>query len=219
MMASPSFSYLSNRLWNGGRTDDARTGASPVDRAVASASGRTEIRFGAFVLVPGERMLLRNGRAVEVGSRAFDLLQLLVSSRGSIVSKDEMLDRVWPTTTVEESNLRVQIASLRKALGEDRDMIRTIPGRGYLFVAESPPGDERPVALPADVASMEERRSREDLQRVLSRLQTLQGARGAFDLKMPASREARETLRALLHSVLDEMWEWSCETRSGPAGM
>jgi DNA-binding winged helix-turn-helix (wHTH) protein len=73
---------------------------------------------------------------VPLGSRAFDLLHSLIRSAGSVISKEELVREVWPTTTVEESNLRFQMASLRKALGVHRDLIKTIPGRGYLFTGE-----------------------------------------------------------------------------------
>jgi DNA-binding winged helix-turn-helix (wHTH) protein len=89
--------------------------------------------FGRFVALPTARMLLLEGQPVELGARAFDLLIVLLASRGEIVSKDVIIDYVWPTTTVDESNLRFQMAVLRKALGADRDIIKTIPGRGYLL--------------------------------------------------------------------------------------
>jgi DNA-binding response OmpR family regulator len=94
------------------------------------------IRFRCFHVLPGERRLLRNGLPVDVGSRAFDLLMVLLRSRGIVVTKNEIVSHVWPSTVVEESNLRFQMASLRKALGEDRDVIKTIPGRGYLLTRE-----------------------------------------------------------------------------------
>src|SRR5271156_2078411 len=94
------------------------------------------IRFRRFQLFPSARLLLRDGRPIEIGSRAFDLLTILLASRGSVVTKEEIFRHVWPSTVVEESNLRWQMLSLRKVLGEDRDLIKTIPGRGYLFAAE-----------------------------------------------------------------------------------
>lgn len=205
MMARPSFSYSSRGMWKRGRTMDVPVGVSPDDRP--AACGESEIRFRSFVLKPGNRMLLRDGQPVELGGKAFDLLEILVSSRGTVVSKDYILGRVWPTTTVEEGNLRVQIASLRRVLGDDRDMIKTIPGRGYLFVAEEAPPEDEHAGPRSLIASMKEWRSDEELQRVLSRLQALQGPNGAFDFQSPASHETCEMLRNLLHSVLDEMWE------------
>jgi TolB-like protein/DNA-binding winged helix-turn-helix (wHTH) protein/Flp pilus assembly protein TadD len=94
------------------------------------------IEFGRFRLLPRRRELRADGVAVELGSRAFDVLMVLTEARGALVTKDEILSRVWPDTVVEENNLVVQISALRKALGEDRDFIRTVSGRGYRFVAE-----------------------------------------------------------------------------------
>jgi DNA-binding winged helix-turn-helix (wHTH) protein len=94
------------------------------------------VEFGRFRLLPHRRELRAEGIAVELGSRAFDVLMVLVEARGGLVTKDEILSRVWPETVVEENNLVVQISTLRKALGEDRDLIRTVSGRGYRFVAE-----------------------------------------------------------------------------------
>jgi DNA-binding winged helix-turn-helix (wHTH) protein len=94
------------------------------------------IEFGRFQLLPHRRELRADGVAVELGSRAFDVLMVLTEARGALVTKDEILSRVWPDTVVEENNLVVQISALRKALGEDRDFIRTVSGRGYRFVAE-----------------------------------------------------------------------------------
>ena len=94
------------------------------------------VEFGRFRLLPHRRELRADGVAVELGSRAFDVLMVLTEARGGLVTKDEILSRVWPDTVVEENNLVVQISTLRKALGEDRDFIRTVSGRGYRFVAE-----------------------------------------------------------------------------------
>jgi TolB-like protein/DNA-binding winged helix-turn-helix (wHTH) protein/Tfp pilus assembly protein PilF len=94
------------------------------------------VEFGRFRLLPHHRELRADGVTVELGSRAFDILMVLIEARGALVTKDEILSRVWPDTVVEENNLVVQISALRKALGEDRDFIRTVSGRGYRFVAE-----------------------------------------------------------------------------------
>src|SRR6476660_3299077 len=94
------------------------------------------VEFGRFRLLPHRRELRADGVAVELGSRAFDILMVLTEARGALVTKDELLARVWPDTAVEENNLVVQISALRRALGEDRDFIRTVTGRGYRFIAE-----------------------------------------------------------------------------------
>ena len=99
-------------------------------------SERRPISFRHFVLVPATRTLLHRGRPVEIGGRAFDLLLVLLRARGAIVSKAEIMRHVWPSIFVDEGNLRFQMAMLRKALGEDRDLIKTVTGRGYLVIDE-----------------------------------------------------------------------------------
>jgi TolB-like protein/DNA-binding winged helix-turn-helix (wHTH) protein/Tfp pilus assembly protein PilF len=94
------------------------------------------VEFGRFRLLPHRRELRADGAAVELGGRALDVLMVLTEARGALVTKDEIMARVWPDTVVEENNLVVQISALRKALGEDRDFIRTVSGRGYRFIAE-----------------------------------------------------------------------------------
>ena len=72
---------------------------------------------------------------VAIGSRGLDLLRVLIAARGDLVSKNEVLAAVWPGIVVARDNLKVQISALRKALGEDRELIRTENGRGYRFTA------------------------------------------------------------------------------------
>jgi DNA-binding winged helix-turn-helix (wHTH) protein len=110
-----------------------------------SAERTRVLRFGRFCLVPGSRTLLRDGAPVPLGGRAFDLLHVLLRARGSLVSKEEIIVQVWPHVVVEESNLRFQMARLRRALEEDRGLIVTVPGRGYLLVAHpaDPEADHR----------------------------------------------------------------------------
>ena len=121
--------------------------ASPDRRCDADAPNPVfgEIAFRRFRVRPGARQLLRDGHPVEIGSRAFDLLLVLIASRGFVVPKAQIFRSVWLSTVVHEGNLRFQMTSLRKLLGPDRDIIKTIPGRGYLFVAEEVTGglDER----------------------------------------------------------------------------
>ena len=94
--------------------------------------------FGPFRLFAVERQLKKGDDALQVGSRALDTLIALVERAGEVVTQKELISRVWPDVTVEEANLRVHIASLRKALGDGREGARyivTVPGRGYCFVA------------------------------------------------------------------------------------
>src|SRR3954470_10101335 len=69
--------------------------------------GQAVIRFRRFQVLPGARQLLADGEPIELGSRAFDLLVVLLESRGSLITKDEIMRRVWPSTVVDECNLRV----------------------------------------------------------------------------------------------------------------
>jgi DNA-binding response OmpR family regulator len=112
--------------------------ASPGTKRQEFNEGNSDavIWFRQFRAVPHARQLLVDGRPVDLGSRAFDLLIMLIEASGELVTKAEIMDRVWPSTTVDESNLRVQMAALRKVLGNDRDIIKTIPGRGYVFAEE-----------------------------------------------------------------------------------
>lgn len=94
--------------------------------------------FGAFRLDPLKRLLLRNGAAVSITPKAFDLLLALVESNGEVVSKDDLMKRIWPDSFVEDGNLTYNISVLRRALGEkanEHHYIVTVPGRGYRFVA------------------------------------------------------------------------------------
>jgi len=94
--------------------------------------------FDEFRLDVAKRQLLREGEVVPLYSKAFDLLLLLVENRGRDLSKDEILEKIWPGQVLEESNLTVNISAVRRALGEKAARPRyliTIPGHGYRFVA------------------------------------------------------------------------------------
>ena len=101
------------------------------------------LRFGRFELQPHERRLLVDGAPATLGARAFDLLLAMAARPGELLTKSELLDQVWPGLVVEEANLSVQVASLRKVLGGD--LIATIPGRGYRFTGT-------PAQVDADLA-------------------------------------------------------------------
>lgn len=93
--------------------------------------------FGPFQLMPGRQLLLRDGRAVSIGSRALLLLTELVRNAGRMVGRNQLMDAAWPDTFVDDSNLRAQIANLRRALGDGRDGLRlvvNVHGRGYQLV-------------------------------------------------------------------------------------
>ncbi len=103
--------------------------ASPSNSATADAA----LEFGRFRVLLRRRQLLADGVPVELGTRAFDLLLALIEADGLLVAKEQLLGRVWPGIVVSEENLKVQMSALRKALGADRDVIRTEFGRGYRF--------------------------------------------------------------------------------------
>ena len=98
----------------------------PVSEAPAS------VEFGRFRILPHRREVLADGQPIELGGRAFDILVALIEANGSVVSKDELISRVWPGRVVEEGNLRAQIRALRAA-SEEPNLIRTVAGRGYQF--------------------------------------------------------------------------------------
>jgi predicted ATPase/DNA-binding winged helix-turn-helix (wHTH) protein len=110
--------------------------------SLASNPPLARCRFGRFELLAASRELLQDGRPLAIGNRAFDVLLTLVERRPRLVSKDELLDRVWPNLVVEEGNLHVQVSTLRKLLGAQA--ITTVPGRGYRF--ELPMHDSDPPA-------------------------------------------------------------------------
>ena len=95
--------------------------------------------FGPFRVDVRERALRRNGELVPLTPKVFDILLVLVQSSGRVLTKNEMMNLVWPETAVEESNLGRNVSTLRKALGDVPDehrYIETIPWRGYRFIAK-----------------------------------------------------------------------------------
>ena len=94
--------------------------------------------FGPFCVLPHARRLERDGARAQLGSRAFDILCILISRQGEVVSKAELMEKAWPGLTVEESSLRFHIAQLRRVLGgseEGKSYVTNVAGRGYCFVA------------------------------------------------------------------------------------
>lgn len=91
--------------------------------------------FGPFQLDATRRVLLKEGKPLKLFPKEFDTLLALVESNGDVLNKDDLMRQVWPDAIVEESNLTTNISHLRKLLGENRDYIVTVPGRGYRFVA------------------------------------------------------------------------------------
>ena len=132
-----------------------------------SASAST-LRFGPFRVLRSRRILLEGDRQVRLSSRAFDVLLALIDRAGEVVDKRDLIAAVWPNTVVEETNLRVHITTLRRALGDqeaDGHYIVNVPGRGYSFAGtlirepDEPASTQLPVrergsALPASLTRM-----------------------------------------------------------------
>ncbi|MGD0912413.1 MAG: winged helix-turn-helix domain-containing protein [Terracidiphilus sp.] len=107
-------------------------------------------RFDEFELSRPRRTLLRNGQAVSLLPKTFEVLSYLVENPGRVVSKEELLKTAWPESFVEENNLTQHISLLRKALGDRAGFIVTIPGRGYQFTAQVASGDVPPQPSPSE---------------------------------------------------------------------
>jgi DNA-binding winged helix-turn-helix (wHTH) protein len=107
-------------------------------RTESPRAAPTEVSFGPFRLLPKQFLLLEGDKRVPLGSRALEILTVLLERRGELVSKQELMARVWPNIFVEPTNLTVHISVLRRTLRDGRDgnrFIINIPGRGYSFVA------------------------------------------------------------------------------------
>jgi predicted ATPase/DNA-binding winged helix-turn-helix (wHTH) protein len=155
-------------------------------------SGEDELRVGPLWLSRNRRELRSEAGPIPIGSRAFELLSVLVDWPGRLISKHELLELVWPGVTVDENNLHVQVAALRRALGPYQNMVQTVPGRGYRFAPPPVPASEvevtSPPAGPAAIGNLPvllaqlEGRAVElaELQRLISggRLITLSGTSG-----------------------------------------
>lgn len=108
------------------------------------------VHFGPYRIHPRQRLVLEAGRPLRLGRRAVEILLILLEQAGNVVSKQELIARVWPTSVVEDGNLRVHMAALRKALGDGQAgqrYIVTVAQRGYSFVA---PLSIEPMTIPAD---------------------------------------------------------------------
>ncbi|HEX4614307.1 MAG TPA: transcriptional regulator, partial [Stellaceae bacterium] len=116
------------------RADEALTPSVAVDLASETP---TIVEFGRFVVLPHRRELLADGLSIKLGGRAFDVLMALIEARGTVLDNRALMARVWPDRIVEENSLRSQISALRTALGAERELIRTVPGRGYQFTGET----------------------------------------------------------------------------------
>jgi predicted ATPase/DNA-binding winged helix-turn-helix (wHTH) protein len=200
--------------------------ADPASEAPAS------VEFGRFRVSPHRRELLADGRPVKLGGRALDVLMALIDARGVVVAKNALMARVWPDRIVEENSLQSQISALRAALGAERDLIRTVSGRGYQFTGEirtvtegphtqavagtavrarAPP---HPTNLPAPVSELIGRDAElEEILRLTAthRLVTLTGAGG-----IGKTRLGLEVARQLLPKFADGVWAIELAPLSDP---
>jgi predicted ATPase/DNA-binding winged helix-turn-helix (wHTH) protein len=121
--------------------------------STASAGG--VVSFGPFQLLPGQQLLLEGEVPVPLGSRALAILTTLAERPGELVSKGELMARVWPDTFVDEAALRVHISALRRALGDGqagRRFLANVPGRGYQLVAPVEISEPRTALSHAEIA-------------------------------------------------------------------
>jgi predicted ATPase/DNA-binding winged helix-turn-helix (wHTH) protein len=144
-------------LETGNQASEATTSGTLADRQAAEhvSCGERVLSFDDYDLVPQRRLLLHAGSPVRVGTRALDILCLLVEQRGELVSKEQLMSFAWPDTYVHESNLKVNIAALRRALPSPNPQlpyIATVPGRGYRFIAQVRIGTEVSAAAEPLVA-------------------------------------------------------------------
>jgi non-specific serine/threonine protein kinase len=176
---------------------------------MASPGPPERYRFGSFELQPDHRRLLKDGATISLRPRAFDLLVALVDRAGHLVTKDDLLTRVWPKTVVEEAALHVQVSALRKVLGADA--ITTVSGRGYQFTlpvtrddAEATRASKLKHNLPYQLTSFVGR-EQEIAQLVelvtANRLVTLTGAGGAGKTRL-----AIEVASRLVDAFPDGVW-------------
>src|SRR5579864_2245950 len=160
----------------------------------------TSYEFGPFVLDTAQHALLKKGKPIALTPKTFDTLQLLVQNSGRMLSKEELMQTLWPDSFVEESNLTQQISMIRRALRESASnprYIATVPSRGYRFIAQvrnpveeeiaadSPDLHVRSDAAAAD-QSGESLRAPEDLEKA-----------GTSDSRLPIPKveESQERLR------------------------
>ena len=115
-----------------------------------------QVTFGPFRLFPARQLLLDGDTPVHLGSRACEILIALVERAGQLLSNQELMRRVWPNTFVEDGNLRVHVAALRRALRDGHAgnrYITNVPGRGYCFVAPVSVAEEPEEEIPVPGSS------------------------------------------------------------------
>lgn len=128
---------------------------SPAKHDPENRAANDVLLFGPFRLFVAERLLKKGDETIAIGGRAFDLLTALLERAGEVVTHRELIARIWPNVTVEEANLRVHVATLRRVLGDGLGGVRyvsNVAGRGYCFVAAVTRSDEEQTIPQADPA-------------------------------------------------------------------
>ena len=144
------FTALALRRVHGGHAATLSSGRPAAPVAGPEVGGGETLRFGHFELHPAERSLRVRGEPAVLGGRAFDLLLALAQRPGQLVTKQELLDIVWPGRVVEEHNIATHIGTLRKLLGAQA--IATVSGRGYRLALRRLDAADGPAAAPVSAA-------------------------------------------------------------------
>jgi predicted ATPase/DNA-binding winged helix-turn-helix (wHTH) protein len=149
-------------------------------------AGLRSFAFGPFVLIPERQSLLQGDVPVRIGGRALDILTALVEHPGELVSKRELMARVWPDTVVDESNLKVNVAALRRVLGdggpEDVRYIATVNGRGYKLIVPVMPCAASNIASAPAAATTRRHNLPTGTTRVIGRADVIDAIRRDFDI-------------------------------------
>jgi DNA-binding winged helix-turn-helix (wHTH) protein len=118
------------------------------EAGVSNASANLVYTCDQWEIDLGRRELRSRGIPVPLGGRAFEIVTVLVQSATELVTKDHMMERVWPGAVVGEGTLHVHISAVRKALGQDRAMLKTVSGRGYRLLGHWTPQQREATAAP-----------------------------------------------------------------------
>lgn len=136
--------------------------------------------FGPFVLIPDRQLLLQGDAPVRIGGRALDILTVMVERPGELVNKSELIARVWPNVVVDDGNLKVNMAALRRALGDGvgaAQYIATVTGRGYRFVAPVAVNGLSGLATSSTATSIRRHNLPIATTRVFGRVDAIEGVR------------------------------------------
>ena len=174
-------------------------------------------RFGPFLLDPQSRRLRRGGVPVRATSKAFDLLVLLIEARDRVISRNEIFDRLWPDTAVEDNNLSQQVHRIRRLLGSDEAAgapIATIPGRGFRFLW-SVETHYPPAARPGPATDVVDAPSEIDGSRWPALLDRLVGREG--DLASVQALVRAASAGSLVDCTSRSYWTRSASRSASPA--